>query len=598
MPTLSGRSLRLATRRGRMQGRVASVSSTLLSRAFQLSVGRPARCCVPGEWPSNRRVSKWIAIGGVLLWAAGVTSLAIALSWDVVTERVTFTTADGTAIAGTLYRPRTAPAQHLPAAIVVHGAAVSHTSCGLGLSLPLAKHNVLTLAIDLPGHGGSGGSLPRSWFANPSATLKARADHPEIDAAIDFLKSRPDYLGWDAVKELHCLTLVGHSLGGWAVTNVGYRREDVQGVVSIGAAPEVCDVSRPRNFLIVTGGTDQLCPREKGLEILARARGDAVLEPEAAYGRFIDGSDRRLIHIGRVNHITQLADTRVTRATVQWVLSSMEYQYGSESTGWSWLVVGAVLIASLGGLCAATAILGSLGHRTQPLQANTGRAGAVRITLLALLLVGLIPAAAALGDEFETGPVYFAVSAVVLVTLIGGVSCAIGPAQVSSAGRLSFRDCGSGVVLGLAALVLAFGWFGVPWGLTWVELVPTQRRLLLALALWPLLLPGCLGLAVGLRRLTGAGGAKVWPRWAVGLIWLAVPAALATGYVVLTAGWQPLFIVPVALLSVSFLPSLPLWLLADRPGLSLARSLCHAGATAWLLGCHLPFVHGVVPLNS
>lgn len=589
MPTLFGRSHRLATRRGRVQGRVASVSSALLSRAFAFSVSRSARRNQPRERPNSRDTSKWIATGGALLWVVGATTLAFAMSWNVVTERVTFTTADGTAITGTLYRPRNPSTDHLPAAIVVHGAAVSHTSCGPGLSLPLAKHNVMTLAIDLPGHGSSSGSLPRSWFANPSATLKTRADHPEIDAAIDFLKSRPEYLGWDAVKELHCLTLVGHSLGGWAVTDVGYRHRDVQGVVSIGAAPEVCDVSRPKNFLIVTGGTDQLCPREKGLEVITRARGGAALEPEAAYGRFIDGSDRRLMHVGRVNHFTELCDTRVTRSAVQWVLSSMEYQYGSESAGWSWLVVGAVLIALLGGLCAATVVLGWVGKRTQSRRVQTGRTSAGRISVLGLLLVGLIPAAAAISEVLEAGPVYFAVSSVVLMTLIGCASYAFGSVRLPSVSGQSLRAWGSGIVLGLSALILAFVWFGVPWGLTWAELVPTPRRLLLALALWPLLMPGCLGLAAGLRRLAEARGSH---RWALGLIWLAVPAALATGYVVLTAGWQPLFMVPVALLGVSFLPALPLWLLSDRPGVTLARSLCHAGATAWLLGCHLPFVHG------
>jgi hypothetical protein len=138
--------------------------------------------------------------------------------------------------------------------------------------------------------------------------------------------------------------------------------------------------------------------------------------------------------------------------------------------------------------------------------------------------------------------------------------------------------------------VLAFVWFGLPWGLTWAELVPTPRRLLVSLALWPLFLPGCLVLAAGLRRLAGSSDGRV-ARWAPGVAWFGVLLALTVGHILLTADWRPLFIVPVALVGVSFLPAFPLWLLPDRPGITLARGLSHAGAASWLLGCHLPFVH-------
>jgi hypothetical protein len=51
-------------------------------------------------------------------------------------------------------------------------------------------------------------------------------------------------------------------------------------------------------------------------------------------------------------------------------------------------------------------------------------------------------------------------------------------------------------------------------------------------------------------------------------------------------------VVPAGFVAASFLVPLPLWLLPNRRGMASARAVCHAGALAWLLGCHLPFVHG------
>ena len=131
----------------------------------------------------------------------------------------------------------------------------------------------------------------------------------------------------------------------------------------------------------------------------------------------------------------------------------------------------------------------------------------------------------------------------------------------------------------------------MPWGLTWGSLVPPPRRLLLALVLLALLLPWSLALAHGLQRLLGRGAAPRWNLLARGLAWLGVALTLWFGHQFLATGRWPLFIVPLGFLAASFVPSLPLWLLADRPGLSLARGVCHAGAAAWLLACHVPFVH-------
>jgi hypothetical protein len=150
-----------------------------------------------------------------------------------------------------------------------------------------------------------------------------------------------------------------------------------------------------------------------------------------------------------------------------------------------------------------------------------------------------------------------------------------------------------GVTLGLAALAVGFLWFGVPWGMSWLNLLPNLRRALVGLVLFPLMLPWCLLLASGYRQLLGHDSQRDWVTLVRGLAWLILPLTLWFSYRYLAVAHCVLFLIPVALLAVGFVLPLPLWFLPERRGMAVARAVCHAGATAWLLACHLPFVHGV-----
>ena len=68
--------------------------------------------------------------------------------------------------------------------------------------------------------------MPRAEFDALTASPAAAADHPEVDAAIDFLKRHPRFIGRHPCGYFHCLGLVGHSRGGWVAATVGYRRPD------------------------------------------------------------------------------------------------------------------------------------------------------------------------------------------------------------------------------------------------------------------------------------------------------------------------------------------------------------------------------------
>src|SRR5262249_38277197 len=118
----------------------------------------------------RRRMLKWFGLAGLVLWLAGTTTVLVAMSWDVVSEPVPLHLADGTPVGATLYRPRKVQ-PGMPAAVVVHGTALAHPSCVPGLAIPLARNGYLALAVDLIGHGHSGGRLPKGELDYPLTTL-------------------------------------------------------------------------------------------------------------------------------------------------------------------------------------------------------------------------------------------------------------------------------------------------------------------------------------------------------------------------------------------------------------------------------------------
>jgi pimeloyl-ACP methyl ester carboxylesterase len=544
---------------------------------------------------------RWGMIG-FLLWLAGSAAAYAATFSRIVTEPVELQLSDGTPVCGTLYHSNKCD-ERKPGVVVLHGAALSHRSCAPGLSTPLARKGYIVLAIDLIGHGHSGGSRPRSEYGKLEGILSVRAEHPEVEAAIAYLQGHP------LVDGRH-IALVGHSRGGWAAANVARRRNDVGSVVTIGIAPPGCDGLRPHNLFLLTGDHDPFAPADLAAQAIAEATGGQLQQSHSSSGDFAAGTARRWVMLPGAFHLSALADPAVSRYTLGWLGFSFQRDSGELSGNRLLVAIFGAVVATVGGVLLCWQLLAFAAGILLPPLRRGGRGGSQNLTrgggskacraslvLRPFLVLGSMLFAAPftgwLSAGFEVGPLQFAAPTVLLASCAGLIVFATSvPGRrfdvTSNTPLLGKIAPAAG--LGLVSFVLSFVTLAIAWGPTWADLLPTPQRLACGLCLLLLLFPACLLLARGMERIT-PGPDTTLRTLSRGLLWLLTGAAIWLGFELFLLERWPLFSVPVWLLGMSLLVPLPLWLLPNRPGMTLARTLSHTVGAAWLLACHLPFSH-------
>jgi dienelactone hydrolase len=535
-------------------------------------------------------MARWVGLVGCILWATGTVAARIATHGGVDSAPVEFHLADGSAIHGVLYRgcstDPSADPRAAPAAVVLHGTALTHSSCAPGLSVPLARIGFAVLAIDLRGHGRSEGSLPRSEYARVASMLASSSDQPEVEAAIEFLRTRPGVDGRHPV-------LVGVSRGGCMAATVAVSRDDVACAISVSSAPTNCDTQRPRNLLFLVGGMDQCIPRAQYEAAFDRATADAGT-PGAPFGDFARGTARQMFVSPWNSHLSVLADSSSTRRAVQWAAWSVGRDPGAVPGDPLYLAAAAVALASLGGLLTLCGAVTVLAARLLPTGAETppGRT-TLAVAAVVLLPVLVSPLANRVGDHLPDGGVLFASHAFAQLFVLGLFALLAGglASRSQSTAAPTARGLWRAVILGLSTAGCGLAIFGATWGTTWLDLMPTPGRVRVAVVLAVLFLPCCLALASGVQRALG----KVAPTRAGailrGLVWIGMALTLWLGHVCFGRVDHPFQGIPLLFIVLSSFVPLPLWLLSDRPGLGTARAVGHAVTAACFLAWHLPFVH-------
>ncbi len=289
----------------------------------------------------------------VLLVVACLVQVSIRGKRQIV-EKVEFDTSaydeNPVRISGLLLEPRASGSGRLPGLVFCPGL-TANKEVYLGFCRRVANLGVAVLAIDLRGHGHSGG-----------ASSFGKSEQHDVWAAIDFLRDRedidPDRLG-----------VLGHSLGGIAATRAGFEQpsDRIKTTIAIfcwkgfGDAVEAVfgplerfvgrwwpffrwsrqfSVADPEaveersviervgpdaktDYLLLVGSRDPLTDMNRSRQIVAKAAGQASLEPGETHGSFSDRSARRLEVIKGANHFSVLARRRTLAAIEQWLRESL-----------------------------------------------------------------------------------------------------------------------------------------------------------------------------------------------------------------------------------------------------------------------------------
>ena len=291
---------------------------------------------------------------------AGVAALLVPATFpDIEIARVSFVNTyspGGETIEALLVTPESPGDEPMPAVVFAHGLSLNK-EIYFSLWRDYARRGIAVLAVDLPGHGGSGGSsdLGRTEY---TAMLAAYdwlvAEHPEIDPAR--------------------VAAVGHSLGGISATRAGTfqpepkfcavaaifcwqgdraalegmvgpiddyvgrlwpllifsRDYDLNDPATAGQRDIIGNVGpgKPPNYLVVIGDWDEFVTIQHEKELVAAAAGQEEIEPGVVYGSFEDGTARMLV-VTTDDHATEIFSPWVFDKVYDWLCSS----FGIKRTG-------------------------------------------------------------------------------------------------------------------------------------------------------------------------------------------------------------------------------------------------------------------------
>jgi pimeloyl-ACP methyl ester carboxylesterase len=190
---------------------------------------------------------KWgfFILGVALILGGSLLAHAIETAGGVTLHDVRFPGDRGVTLSGLIYQPATATAAHpAPAVLVSHGY-INTREMQSPFAIELARRGFVVLAMDMEGHGYSGGAVrfPGSDLGGP--------------AALRYLQSLP-------YVDRSNIGLEGHSMGGIPISTAAASQPDgYRAIVFEGSTPAFLGAKAPprfNNLAIVFGQFDEFAP--------------------------------------------------------------------------------------------------------------------------------------------------------------------------------------------------------------------------------------------------------------------------------------------------------------------------------------------------
>ncbi|HEY5007145.1 MAG TPA: alpha/beta fold hydrolase [Caulobacteraceae bacterium] len=259
------------------------------------------------------------ALGWVLVLAGGLIASLVQTSGGVKIQDIRFPGQGTIQFAALLYVPATASARHpAPAVLVSHGF-INTREMQSPFAIELARRGFVVMAMDMTGHGFSGGALGQQGFGGP--------------AALGYLRALP-------FVDKSNIGLEGHSLGGAPVVNAalaypdGYKSIVLEGsTTGVLGQPGEGTTTFPHNMEVVMGQYDEFAPlmwqEAKGSDINRSVRlmkmfgTTAPVVPGQLYGDIAAGTARMFVN-PPVDHPQEHFSTAGVAAAVDWFQRTLQ----------------------------------------------------------------------------------------------------------------------------------------------------------------------------------------------------------------------------------------------------------------------------------
>ncbi len=268
------------------------------------------------------------ALGWLLVLAGGLIASLVQTSGGVKIQDIRFPGQGTTRFSALLYVPATATAQHpAPAVLVSHGF-INTREMQSPFAIELARRGFVVMAMDMSGHGFSGGALGEQGFGGP--------------AALGYLRALP-------FVDKSNIGLEAHSLGGAPVVDAalaypdGYRSIVLEGsTTGVLGQPGEGTTSFPRNLEVVMGQYDEFAPlmwqEAKGSDIdhsvrLMKMFGTgAPVVPGKLYGDVGAGTARMFVN-PPVDHPQEHFSAAGVGAAVDWFQRTLQGEAAPKPPG-------------------------------------------------------------------------------------------------------------------------------------------------------------------------------------------------------------------------------------------------------------------------
>jgi dienelactone hydrolase len=206
-----------------------------------------------------------------------------------------------------VYRPAGLPPDaSVPAVVIAHGFAGSQQLME-SFAVTIARNGYVAVTFDFLGHGRNLEPLGGDVTRVEGSTLYLLA---QLGDVVDYALARPGAGSG--------LAVLGHSMASDIVVRYAQADARVDATIAVSMFSPAVSADSPHNLLVIVGELEGFLRRE-AMRVLRLAFPDAGVEPGVTYGRFADGSARRVVVADKVEHVGVLFSPDSMRATADWL---------------------------------------------------------------------------------------------------------------------------------------------------------------------------------------------------------------------------------------------------------------------------------------